>query len=190
MSDPTRTAPLRLARARWPGERVIVDAGPSAWFIVLGRPWWMIAGAAALVCRALTWVEWGGGTGVEPGAALARAASWCAWGALACLTWAALDWACRRYTLTDRRIVRASGVLRRVIIEAPLKNIQSVTLLKSIRERVVGIGTLGVTTAGSAGLEFTWFMIARPHQRLDEVRAAVRDAQGAGDEPEKEPRAV
>jgi uncharacterized membrane protein YdbT with pleckstrin-like domain len=98
---------------------------------------------------------------------------WLVIGALALFLWNVLDWLMRAYVLTDRRIMRVSGVLRRVAVDVPLRNIQSVTLLKSIRERLFGLGTLGVSTAGSAGVEFTWFMIGRPQERFGLVREAV-----------------
>jgi uncharacterized membrane protein YdbT with pleckstrin-like domain len=89
------------------------------------------------------------------------------------IAWDTLVWISRSYRLTDRRVERRAGVLRRYVAELPLRNVQHVILYRSIRERVFGLGTLGFATAGTGATEVFWVMIAKPEQRLAEVRQAL-----------------
>ncbi|MCX5659861.1 MAG: PH domain-containing protein [Planctomycetota bacterium] len=85
------------------------------------------------------------------------------------LFWQFLDWMGRVYVLTDRRVIRVKGVFRIVVFEAPLKRIQHTTLTFSLRERLFGLGTIHFATAGTAGIDAEWRMIAEPletHQTL------------------------
>ena len=78
------------------------------------------------------------------------------------LFWQLLDWLCRVYVLTDRRIIRVKGVVRVEVFEANLKQIQNTNCYFSLRERLFGLGTIGFATAGTATYEAYWLMIARP----------------------------
>jgi hypothetical protein len=80
------------------------------------------------------------------------------------LFWQFLEWLSRIYVLTDRRIIRVKGVLRVQVFETPLKQVQHTYALFSIRERLFGLGTMAFTTAGTAFIEATWEMVARPLQ--------------------------
>lgn len=145
--------------------------GPSAWLIVLHRIWWVWGAAIA----AAGWMLWRTGW-VDQSIARATLAG-AAISALV-LVWNTLDYATRRYVLSTTHVARHSGILRRAAVEVPLENIQSVTVLKSIRERVFGLGTVGISTAGRSGFEFTWFMVSRPEERAAAVQRAMAQAQG------------
>jgi hypothetical protein len=80
------------------------------------------------------------------------------------LFWQFLEWLGCVYVLTDRRVIRVRGVLRIHVFEAPLKNIQHLTLYFSVRERLFGLGTLGFATAGTGVVEAYWRMIAKPRE--------------------------
>jgi hypothetical protein len=82
--------------------------------------------------------------------------------ALARLCWQALEWYTRIYVLTDRRVISRSGVLRVVIFQTELKNIQHTSVFRRVRERLCGVGTLGFATAGSDVFETFWVMIRQP----------------------------
>ncbi len=78
------------------------------------------------------------------------------------LVWQMLEWLSRVYVLTDRRVIRIKGVLRVHVFETQLKNVQHTVTLFSIRERLMGLGTIGFATAGTANIEMSWQMIAKP----------------------------
>jgi uncharacterized membrane protein YdbT with pleckstrin-like domain len=84
-----------------------------------------------------------------------------------------VDRACRAYVLTETHVLRRSGILRRAEVEVALDRIQSLTVVRSIRERVVGAGTIAFATAGSDGFEFTWYMAASPESATAVLRQAI-----------------
>lgn len=87
-----------------------------------------------------------------------------------------LLWQSRRYTLTGVRMVAESGVVRRTRVEVPLRNIQQIALDRTGGERVLGLGTIVVTSAGSQTIDLAWVSIARCEQRLEVVRGAMSRA--------------
>lgn len=88
--------------------------------------------------------------------------------------WEVLVWLCRAYTLTDERVVAATGVLERRVVDVPHGRIQHVLVHRSIGERIFGLGTIGVTTAGTGVIDLFWIMVARPMDRLQTLRDATR----------------
>lgn len=98
--------------------------------------------------------------------------------ALARVLWQFLVWWNEAYILTNRRVIRAGGVLRRFRFEAPLSNIQHLAMVKSIPERMFGLGTIGFATAGTGGVEAAWLMVGKADGVFDTVQRAVRNAGG------------
>jgi hypothetical protein len=76
--------------------------------------------------------------------------------------WQFLEWLSRVYVLTDRRVICRSGVLRMSVFQTRLKNIQHTSVFASMRERTIGLGTIGFATAGSDTFEAFWTMIRQP----------------------------
>ncbi len=76
--------------------------------------------------------------------------------------WQILEWLSRVYVLTDRRVICRSGVLRMAVFQTQLKNIQHTSVFASLRERTIGLGTIGFATAGSDTFEAFWTMIRQP----------------------------
>jgi dephospho-CoA kinase len=89
------------------------------------------------------------------------------------LGWQTLEWACRLYVLTDRRVLRVSGVLRQYAVDVPLESVQHVVVHRSIRERLFNLGTLAFASAGTAWVEVVWLMVGRPQEKLTTVRRAL-----------------
>ncbi len=148
------------------GEGTLVSLRPSALSIVLRSV--VPVGTLGVLALALAWPAARGGV---PGVAAAAGWTVLTVGGLN-LLWETAVWASRRYTLTDRRVVRVSGVLRRVTVEARLERVQHVVLYRSLGERLLGLGTIGFATAGTDTIEVAWVMIARPH----EVWATAKEA--------------
>lgn len=159
------------------GEVVIVACKPSLWFILLRKAGsLLLAGAVALAAYMIDMV---GVVDLGRPQAVAAAGVVCTCGVL---IWLTIDRATRLYMLTDRRIVRVSGVLRQSVAEARLTDVVNLTLYRSLRERLFGLGTIVVSTAAAGGVagEFSWFMIDQPHQRVALTREAIDKVAGRG----------
>ncbi len=106
----------------------------------------------ALLAIRIAWLPWS-----EPAAyALGVAVAGCR------LIWQCLEWWGLVYVLTDRRVMRRSGVLRVSVFDAPLRNIQHTSVFQPLRERLFGLGSIGFATAGSDVFDTFWVMIRQP----------------------------
>lgn len=81
-------------------------------------------------------------------------------------------WLARRYTITRSEVTATDGILRRWHAHLPLDRIQHVVVHKTILERLFGLGTLGVSSAGGPDLVILWISIARPHDAAHRIEAA------------------
>ncbi|MDX2118380.1 MAG: dephospho-CoA kinase [Planctomycetota bacterium] len=151
------------------GERVLFDGSPSLLSIVL-EPLGTMLSLLAMLALTL-WVL--------PRVTGRAAPTWLPLGITALFVlravWSCVLWACRRYVLTDRRVLASVGVIRRITVDVPLKNIQHLRVIRSRRERLSGIGTLAIDTSGSGETELYWFMIDRPDAALNAVRNAMQN---------------
>ncbi len=160
-------APAARVRGVDDGEIVILNLRPHGVFILigslrelmlialLGAPLWLLAGGV--------YSPVGQGV-VETGIVTLVVAR---------LLWQTADWACRAYVLTDRRVIREFGVLRRRRYESALRNIQSLDVTKSVSERLFGLGTVCFSAASAAGVpEACWVSVGNP----DEIARVVREA--------------
>ncbi len=158
-----RAAGMLPAELLQPGEIIILLIKPSPWFILLAP---LKSLTLILVLTIAAWV----------------ANSYLAFGvsgqnvALAGITlllvrvfWQFLEWLSRVYVLTDRRIISVAGVLRVLVFETMLENIQHTNTHFSLRERLFALGTIGFATAGTAVGETYWLMLTNPlevHQKV------------------------
>lgn len=153
-----RVAGLLPADLLQPGEIIILLLKPSPWYILLA-PLATITAMVILVLLTAQLNNWMS-IGISQrdlfllGVALVGVR----------LFWQFLEWLSRIYVLTDRRVIRVKGVLRVQVFETPLKTIQHTYALFSLRERLFGLGTMAFATAGTAFIEATWEMVARPLQ--------------------------
>lgn len=165
-----------------PGERVILECRPGAMSLVL-RPAWSVAmiALATLVC---VWILDGLAARALGDPTLVRdTRAWSGYVAIVGLSliairlvWVFMDWRSRRFTLTDRRIARAWGVFSRGRAELPLRNVQDVVMHRSLGERVLGLGSIGVVGAGGGGVG--WVHVADPEDIFARVRRAIDQAAG------------
>lgn len=159
--------PARLIQE---GEEIVLALKPSGWFILLVSAPFTIAvivlavgaclvdaiGLAQLPLRSL---------------ALVCLAAVALRGIVACLQWVS-----RIYVLTNCRILRVRGVLTVDVFECALRRIQHTSLVLPLSERIFSIGTLVFATAGTAGPEAAWVMIARPSEVHEIVVEYIRRA--------------
>lgn len=158
------------------GETVLLAIRPSVWFVLIRSL------ALAVVMGLIAALAWWGF-----GAARAAGGGWVALGAAAIVLlkfmWESLEWACRSYLLTDRRVVRRAGVLRRDIADLPLRSIQHATVHRSLLERLLGVGTVGLATPGTAWTEVYFLHVDDPEMVMRKVRAAMDGPAGPGPSP-------
>lgn len=165
--DRLRAAALLPEQLLHGGEIIILLLKPSPWYIVL-EPlrFWIVE--LVLLIAGLWLIQRGYSLPLDSADLILLAMGV----AGARLAWQFLEWLSRIYVLTDRRIITVSGVLRVQIFETKLQKIQHTVALFSIRERLFGLGTIGFATAGTATMETTWRMIAKPlevHQKVVET---------------------
>ena len=95
------------------------------------------------------------------------------------LGWQFFEWLSRVYVLTDRRVIRIRGVVQVEVFQAPLSRLQHTGLNFTFRERLFGLGTIALATAGSAYPEAYWVMLRRPIYVHQQILEAV-DRYGGG----------
>ncbi|MDR1767702.1 MAG: PH domain-containing protein [Propionibacteriaceae bacterium] len=83
------------------------------------------------------WVVW-----VEVGVAVV---AWLLW-----TVYPFLRWLTSTYTLTDRRIITRKGIINKSGHDLPLSRINNVAYQRSLLDRILGCGTLVLTTAAEA----------------------------------------
>lgn len=155
-------------------EPPLLACRPSAWFIIItsGSAVVLIILFMLIVHVAL----------VAAGAA--AAAFWVFWTgivvALLRLLWGVLEWLSRRYVLTGERLIGVAGVVRRSGVDVPLRHVRQLAVTQSVPERLLGLGTLTVATAGAGGFMLSWLMLRRPREMLAIVRGAVEKSQQDG----------
>lgn len=158
-----------------PGERLVFAAKPGIASIVLRR-----LGAftvIALVTTLAVWLALYSWLPVTPFAAMVFGLA-----AFATLAfWGHLDWAMRDYVLTDRRVISSSGVIRRLTVESPIEALQQVVIYRSLRERLFGLGTVGLSTPADAGApSVVWSMVSEPDMLVAQVRFEMARTAAAG----------
>ena len=83
-----------------------------------------------------------------------------------------------RFRLGEDRILIRKGVLRKTSIDLPLERVQGINIERSLTDRVLGLVTIMVDTAGSDGVEAR---IPSVHAAFaDQLRAKVGVARGEG----------
>jgi len=146
------------------GERVLIDDRPHIVFVFTQMWRWFFVGLIAW--GAMRWFGMGMG---KP--ALVSGAN----GALVVVggrfVLGLLDWSARRHILTDARIIARFGILRSVTTDIPLRRIQHIVMVRPPAERFFGIGSLGITSAGTGSVDLVWRGVEHPQRVLDMIRA-------------------
>jgi membrane protein YdbS with pleckstrin-like domain len=102
------------------------------------------------------------------------------------ITW--LRWRYTIYAITDRRILRQTGIIGKSYVDCPLGKVHTIYLDIPILGRIFGFGTIRVATAGAAWIGMQWDGVGQPRkaqQVLNELiqqsaigAASVRDGDG------------
>jgi len=125
------------------GEEVVYDGGQH-WFAVVVRVWWAIVLAIlslAVLLWAITWDASLAKNIIEILAFVGLAAGFVKMGTA---VWA---WRNTEFLVTTRRLVRAEGILNKVVMDANLEKVNDAHLTQGVLGRILGYGDLDVMTA-------------------------------------------
>jgi uncharacterized membrane protein YdbT with pleckstrin-like domain len=93
------------------------------------------------------------------------------------------------YTITDRRLNIKVGIIARKVQETRLQRVQNVNYDQGVYERVMQIGNVEFTTAGTDESNFVFAGVAQPEQVVQQVEQATPLLSGLQGEAEPETRA-
>jgi uncharacterized membrane protein YdbT with pleckstrin-like domain len=88
------------------------------------------------------------------------------------------------YTITDRRLNIKVGIISRRVQETRLQRVQNVNYTQGVYERVVQVGDVEFTTAGTDESNFVFAGVAQPEQVVQQVEHATPLLSGLQGEPE------
>jgi uncharacterized membrane protein YdbT with pleckstrin-like domain len=90
------------------------------------------------------------------------------------------------YTITDRRLNIKVGIIARKVQETRLQRVQNVNFGQGVYERIMQIGDVEFTTAGTDESNFVFAGVAQPEQVVQQVEHATPVLSGL--QGEAEPR--
>ncbi len=90
---------------------------------------------------------------------------------------AALHWASRHYVLTNRRVLRCSGVFSVRIFDSPLIRISQIRLIHKPYHRPLSLATIQMRLTDDKRGEINWEHVVRPTDVYETLIRAVRRAQ-------------
>ena len=155
------------------GERVIYEGHPS-WRAILGfyLKGFAVGAAAGVLATLLN--DGGAGLGVLTFAVVA---------AITILV-GFIKRVATVYTITDRRLNIKIGIIGRKIQETRLQRVQNVNYSQGVYERLMQIGDVEFTTAGTNESNFIFAGVAQPEQVVKEVEQATPVLSGLQGEAE------
>ncbi len=131
-------------------ETVQLAIKPSLWLIAF----FSFKVVTAAFATALLTTLFGNKLGL---AAYSAAVIWSCGGlALGRVAFALLEWASRSYILTDKRVIKVSGVFRVDIFQCELTRVQNTFMALTLPQRILGLGHIAFATAGTGAIEAVW----------------------------------
>jgi uncharacterized membrane protein YdbT with pleckstrin-like domain len=88
------------------------------------------------------------------------------------------------YTITDRRLNIKIGIIARKVQETRLQRVQNVNFDQGVYERIMQIGDVEFTTAGTDESNFVFAGVAQPEQVVQQVEKATPVLSGLQGEAE------
>src|SRR4051794_28830500 len=88
------------------------------------------------------------------------------------------------YTITDRRLNIKIGIVSRKVQETRLQRVQNVNFNQGVYERIMQIGDVEFTTAGTDESNFVFAGVAQPEEVVQNVEKATPILSGLQGEPE------
>jgi hypothetical protein len=94
------------------------------------------------------------------------------------VAYSTLMWMNRFYILTDRRVIRLSGIWRVEIFACPLRRIARTRVLQVLPERALGIGHIEIIPQDEQLPIALWQCVSRPRRVHEQILDAIRRARG------------
>ena len=82
------------------------------------------------------------------------------------------------YTITDRRLNIKLGIIARKVQETRIQRVQNVNFSQGVYERVMQIGNVEFTTAGTEESNFVFAGVSQPEQVVEKVDRATHMVTG------------
>jgi uncharacterized membrane protein YdbT with pleckstrin-like domain len=82
------------------------------------------------------------------------------------------------YTITDRRLNIKKGIIARKVQETRLQRVQNVNFNQGVYERIMQIGDVEFTTAGTEESNFVFAGVAQPEEVVEQVDQATHGRLG------------
>ena len=89
--------------------------------------------------------------------------------------YAILDQKTKVFSLTTRKVMMQSGIISRKTSEVGMRDIRSINMSQGILERIFGLGTVQISSAGTGGIEVEFKGIKNPATVRDQVRKTKDD---------------
>lgn len=97
-------------------------------------------------------------------------------GGLFIILYALLDRKAKLYMLTNKCVMSKAGIISRQIHEVGTKDIRNINVKQGILERLFGLGTVEIASAGTAGIEVEFKGIRDPMRIRDLIRQEKDEA--------------
>ena len=85
-----------------------------------------------------------------------------------------------KYLITTQRLRISRGIVSKKVQETRLERVQNVNYEQGVLDRVLGVGTVDFDTAGTDDSDFTFTGVGNPHEVVEAVDLAQREASAAG----------
>ena len=85
-----------------------------------------------------------------------------------------------RYTITTQRLRIERGLLSKHVQQTRIERVQNVNTNQTFVSRILRVGTVDFDTAGTDDSDFTFTGVVNPHEVVEAVDRAQREASAAG----------
>ena len=85
-----------------------------------------------------------------------------------------------RYTITTQRLRIQRGLLSKHVQQTRIERVQNVNTNQTFVSRILRVGTVDFDTAGTDDSDFTFTGVGNPHEVVEAVDRAQREASAAG----------
>ena len=94
------------------------------------------------------------------------------------ILYAILDRNTKTFTLTNKRVATRAGIISRHTHEVSIRDVRNLNVKQGIIERLFGLGTIEIGSAGTAGIEIKFAGIKNPNTARDMIRNQKDETDG------------